>query len=162
MKLVKLSFLTMLLAIFGVAAWADDDCVEEWDIFQLGFMKDVPTDTATVSTYGVKVGAPISTGAPVYGVEAGVFWAGSSKVVGFQGSLIATDAAEISGLQLAILNFAGQVNGVQLAILNFAENCCGLQIGGFNSSRGKSFQIGIVNYIEDAWLPVFPIVNFKF
>ena len=106
------------------------------------------SDSATVPVNGVKVGAPISDGARVNGVEGAVLYAGSTEVNGLQGSLIAASADTVGGLQLSLFN---QV-----------RDCCGLQLGIVNMAEGKSFQIGLLNYVKDAWIPYFPVVNFKF
>lgn len=145
MKFFKVLSLAILAGVAAVGAAAAD---ESYDMFQLAFCENVPTNTATVTTYGVKVGAPISMGAPVFGVEAAVFYAGSDEVTGFQGSLIAAHAKKITGLQLAIVSLA--------------ETCDGLQIGIYNHAAGNSFQLGILNHIEGAAVPFLPVVNFRF
>ena len=120
----------------------------KWSICQIGILAGTPTDTLDTAVYGVKVGAPVVTGAPVAGVEAAVLYAGSSAVVGFQGSLIAADAKEVTGLQLSLVNFV--------------QSCYGLQLGIYNSAEKASFQFGLLNHIEGAWIPWMPICNFKF
>ena len=37
-----------------------------------------------------------------------------------------------------------------------------LQLGLFNMTDGKGMQFGFINYSKDAWIPVFPILNFNF
>ncbi len=133
----------------GVAGAAECEPVEsDWTFLQICFAPGVPSDSATVPVNGVKVGAPISDGARVNGVEGAVLYAGSTEVNGLQGSLIAASADTVGGLQLSLFN---QV-----------RDCCGLQLGIVNMAEGKSFQIGLLNYVKDAWIPYFPVVNFKF
>ena len=37
-----------------------------------------------------------------------------------------------------------------------------LQLGLLNMTNGKGVQFGAINYNKDAWIPVFPILNFSF
>ncbi len=130
--------------LLACGAMADD-----WEWISIGFTEDVPSDAATTTVCGVKVGAPICGGtAPVYGVEAAVLWAGTECVNGFKGSLIACGGKEVKGLQFSLINLAEKVGGLQLGI--------------FNSAKSQSFQIGILNHIEDACIPWMPVLNFKF
>ena len=154
MKRIFWSMLLLLAGFSGALTAAEATAgvptanAKKWDVLQIGFVPGAPTDTATTPVYGIRIGAPICAGAPVIGVEAAVFYAGSAEVSGFQGCLIMTEAKRITGLQLAPVNFV--------------EDCAGLQLGIFNFAEGKTFQIGILNYIKDAPVPFLPIVNFKF
>ena len=38
----------------------------------------------------------------------------------------------------------------------------GVQLGIVNVSHGKGLQFGLINYVKDGFLPVFPILNFAF
>jgi len=132
----------VLLTAFGAAAG-------DWEIFSLSFTEDVPSDAATTEVRGTKVGIPITAGpAPVCGLDFAICWAATEKVDGVQCSTIG--------------NGGKKVNGLQFAIVNFAEEVCGLQLGVFNSAKGKSFQIGILNHIEGGLIPWFPVINMKF
>ncbi len=120
-----------------------------WTFIAFAFGTDLPSDAATTSVYGVKVGVPASGGpAPVYGVEASVLWAGTDSVDGVQCSLIATESEALNGLQLALVNFGKQVAGLQLGIVNF--------------SKDSAFQIGLLNHIENSCVPWMPFINCKF
>lgn len=112
------------------------------------FFEGAPTNADITLTNGIKVGAPMSFGAPVNGLEASVFNSASSYVNGIQCSIL--------------VNTAKEVEGLQFGIANFLDNCYGLQLGIVNMAQQDSFQIGLVNIIEDGWLPFFPIVNFNF
>lgn len=112
------------------------------------FFNDVPSSAKNTITNGIKVGAPFSFGAPVNGLECSVFASASSEVDGVQASILVNDGKKVEGLQFGIINIL--------------DMCDGLQLGIFNMARAESFQIGIVNYIEGATVPVLPFVNFKF
>gem|GEM_PF-1304763 len=123
--------------------------VYPWTFINLQFFPGVPTDAGYMQTNGVKVGAPVSAGeAPVYGVEASVLWAGTDEVNGLQCSLIACDAQEVTGIQFSLVNMSVKVCGLQLGIVNFADD--------------ETFQIGLLNFIENGPVFCLPIVNFNF
>lgn len=120
-----------------------------WTFVNLQFFPEAPSDAGVTETYGVKVGAPISDGeAPVNGVEASVLWAGSDKANGLQCSLITCQAEEVTGIQFSLVNMSVKVCGLQLGIVNFAED--------------ETFQIGLLNFIENGAVFCLPIVNFNF
>ena len=120
-----------------------------WTFINLQFFPGVPTDAECTQTYGVKVGAPITTGkAPVFGVEGSVLWAGTDEVNGLQCSLIACDAKKVTGIQFSLVNMSVTVCGLQLGIVNYASD--------------KTFQIGLLNFVEDGPVFCLPILNFNF
>ena len=152
---MKKQICLLLLALFAGTVMASSELDpwapqyrDKWSIFQIGILTGVPTDTLDSAVYGVKLGAPVVTGAPVAGVEGSVLFSGSCAVVGFQGSLIASDAQEVTGMQLSLVNFVRRCYGLQLGIYNSAEEC--------------SFQLGLLNHIEGALIPWMPIFNVKF
>lgn len=119
-----------------------------WTFINLQFFPGVPSDAEFIQTNGVKVGAPITTGeAPVYGVEASVLWAGTDQTTGLQCSLIACDAKKVTGLQFSLVNMSVTVNGLQLGIVNYASD--------------KTFQVGLLNFIEGGPVFCLPILNFN-
>ncbi|MDD3885539.1 MAG: hypothetical protein PHI35_01560 [Victivallaceae bacterium] len=121
----------------------------DWDFLSFGVTEDFPSDSAEIPICGVKIGVPICGGnAPVYGVEAAIFYAATKEVEGLKCSLIATNCKETEGMQFALVNFADKTDGLQLGI--------------FNSAKHEAFQIGLLNHIEDAMIPWLPIVNFNF
>lgn len=142
MKKYLLTAVLALLTVFSVSAG-------EWELLSIGFTETMPSDAATTTVCGFKLGVPICGGAaPVYGLEAAVFWSGTESVDGVKCSLIATGG--------------NRVGGLQLALVNFAENVSGLQLGIFNSAKNSAFQLGLINHIENAPLPWLPILNVKF
>lgn len=70
------------------------------------------------------------------------------------------------GLSLGIFNMAGSNFGMQSGLVNVISNYGyggskykGIQIGLINS--GGSFQIGLLNHNQNAWLTWMPIINFS-
>ena len=55
-------------------------------------------------------------------------------------------------------------NGAQIGIFNDSEDFGGFQLGVLNFTKDKEslgFQIGLINYMENGFLPIFPIFNFS-
>ena len=96
------------------------------------------------------------------GMQAGVVNT-SADFAGMQAAVAVNVSDNAAGLQAALaVNVADKVGGVQAALYNQAQKVDGLQAGLVNVSQEGGFQIGLVNYIKDGWLPVFPLINFKF
>ena len=123
----------------------------DWDFIGVGFFPKAPPSADIVDVYGLKFGIPVSFG-------------DNAKVVGMEASMIASTTKRVKGLQCALIYCkADKVSGVQAnPIVNDAKDVSGVQAGIVNIASGKSFQFGLVNYIEDSSVPFFPIVNFKF
>lgn len=47
-------------------------------------------------------------------------------------------------------------------MVNIVKKIYGLQLGVVNIAEDVSFQIGLINYIENSALPVFPVINVRF
>lgn len=123
--------------------------LNDWEFFELVFVPGAPSSSLHSKIYGVKVGAPISSGNGIVdGVEASVFTSLTANVCGFQTAGFYVDAQKM--------------NGLQFSIVNYAEELCGVQLGIVNMSKKGGFQIGVVNYIKDGAIPFFPVINFKF
>ncbi len=88
----------------------------------------------------------------------------SDKFQGLQAALaLNVNSGDVTGFQAAGVNVVnGKFSGVQCGIYSQVEESNGLQLGLVNVSRKKGLQFGMLNYIEDAWIPVFPILNFSF
>ena len=122
---------------------------EKWDFIQLGIWFGFPTSTKHMKVNGVKIGAPFCSGTGVVtGVEGAVLCGASDTVKGVQASGVMSKSKCVDGLQFSIINYSPEVNGLQLGILNMAKS--------------KSFQIGLLNYIEDSTVPWMIIMNFRF
>lgn len=122
---------------------------ELWDFLEFGFWFDVPSSTKNSNVYGIKIGAP--------------FCSGQGKVNGIETAVFCGATENIKGLQACILgSISKRLDGVQFSIVNYCEEVTGLQLGVVNIAKKKSFQLGIVNYIEDGAIPFMPVVNFRF
>jgi hypothetical protein len=70
-----------------------------------------------------------------------------------------------SAVQVGVINNnADTSSGTQVGILNVGYGFKGVQVGLFNGSfqrDSSSLQFGLLNYMEDGFLPVFPFFNFK-
>ena len=124
---------------------------ENWDFVGVAVFPTAPPSADIVDVYGLKLGLPVSFGekTKVVGVEAGLFAATTKRVKGIQCALLYCESDKVSGVQAnPIVNIADDVDGVQAGLINIAD--------------GSSFQIGLINYIEDSSVPFFPIINFKF
>jgi hypothetical protein len=123
--------------------------LNDWEFFELAFVPGVPSSSVNSKIYGVKVGAPISSGNGIVdGVEASLFTSMTDNVNGFQTAGFYVDTQKMNGLQFSIVNSADDLGGVQLGIVNMTQK--------------KGFQIGFVNYIKDGMIPFLPVINFKF
>ncbi|MFA6567280.1 MAG: hypothetical protein WCS96_03640 [Victivallales bacterium] len=168
MKSVILSFMTAVCLTASVFADKGDDAaavkqpvkkevaapakaqpLNDWEFFELVFVPGAPSSSLSSKIYGVKVGAPISSGNGIVdGVEASLFTSMTANVNGFQTAGFYVEAQKMNGLQFSIVNFAEELGGVQLGLVNMSQK--------------KGFQIGVVNYIKDGMIPFFPVINFKF
>jgi len=122
----------------------------DWDFIYIAFFPNVPSSANESRVYGVKVGAPISFGEKsfVSGVEISAFASINGEMNGFQAS--------------PVFNSAKELKGLQFSIVNLVEKAWGLQLGLVNCAKSGSFQIGLINYIEDSPIPVLPIINCRF
>ena len=91
-------------------------------------------------------GSLVSLADDVYGLQAGLAFARAKDVNGFQASGVCVNSGKLAGVQCNLYGQVGDSRGVQLGIVNV--------------SHGKGVQFGLVNYIKDGFLPVFPIFNF--
>ena len=93
-------------------------------------------------------GGGITLADNVYGLQAGLLYAQAKDVKGFQASAVCVNTGKLSGVQCNLYGQVADSNGVQLGIVNV--------------SHGKGLQFGLINYVKDGFLPVFPILNFAF
>lgn len=113
----------------------------------------------------------------------------TERLVGAQVALVGNNAANVTGLQLAgvvnvsqgatgfqvgLGNGAKRIGGAQVGIYNLVETGIGLQLGAVNQATGglggiqlglwnqtaEGLQIGLLNFHENGFLPVFPFFNF--
>ena len=103
-----------------------------------------------MDVYGFRIGAPVAFG-------------NNSFVAGIELSILAGMSSEVYGLQAApIFVSADHVEGIQFSVVNIVKKIYGLQLGVVNIAEDVSFQIGLINYIENSALPVFPVINVRF
>ena len=87
----------------------------------------------------------------------------SGNVIGCQPAAILNHSKNMNGVQLAVItNVSDKVTGFQSSLVNSATDVNGMQFGLINMSKGKSLQFGLLNYIDNAAVPLLPLVNFKF
>ena len=111
---------------------------------------------------GLQASCLYSQAGDFYGIQASTVNL-SKNATGLQAALGVNVTDSVSGFQAAPVNVvSGPMNGMQCGVYSQVKECNGVQLGVVNVSESKGLQFGLVNYIKDAWLPVFPIVNFKF
>ena len=135
---------------------------------------------ASPDLVGVRMTIPYSTKQDsVSGVDVG-FWGRAVYFEGLQLNLIRNDvkdlmsgfqvgiynsigSGELVGLQAGLFNEAGSLRGLQAGIINIAGEAEGFQVGIINRAETMhGFQIGLLNFIREAEVRFFPIVNVGF
>ncbi len=87
----------------------------------------------------------------------------AGNVQGLQAALGFNMSKDVTGFQAAGVNVVdGKFTGVQCGLYSQVKECSGLQLGIVNVSGKGGLQFGLLNFIKDAWIPVFPIFNFSF
>lgn len=140
--------LTFLLLSF-LPVFSAEEREEDWDFISLTFFPGIPPEEEVYDTYGLKLGLPLSFTSPrglLSGVGFALFSSEEKRVKGWQSAIFYTEAEEVEGFQSALF-------------LNKAESCKGLQLGLVNFSRKGAVQVGLLNFIKDSPLPIFPFVN---
>ncbi len=130
------------------------------DAFQFAVWHGVPNYT-NYDVSGLKLGIPASGGdASVWGWELALLSASSRDVTGLQTSFLFNESSWVDGMQAALL--VNQVRDqysstVQFGLINLNGS---LQFGLVNASP-DAVQFGFLNFNENCFLPVFPLVNFS-
>lgn len=107
-------------------------------------------------------GAMVCMAGDVHGLQASAVNV-SDNVTGCQPAAIFNYSKDIKGCQLAtIVNVSDKINGFQGGLINSATGVTGMQFGLINMSKSKGLQFGLLNFIDDAAVPMLPLVNFKF
>ena len=122
-----------------------------------------PIISASDEIYGVQ-GAPlISYAKKAEGVRCSFMNISSKKTKGLQIGAMNLNLQNSSGLDIAVINVAsGNMRGVQLGAGNYAGGERGVQFGIFNMSEWCGVQFGLINIIQNGWLPFCPIFNISF
>ncbi len=98
----------------------------------------------------------------VYGLRLSLLYVTNKRVGGLDLGLFG-DAERMDGLQVGVGNqVLGELHGVQLGFANSADHGGGLQIGVLNKTHDlQGLQIGLINWNDEGFLPVFPLFNFS-
>jgi hypothetical protein len=139
--------------------------LEDWTFFQLGFVPGYPTGCRMSNVYGMKLGAPMTSGyGRVYGVEPSIFYSGTDHIMGAQASwfgpaigkeIIGVQAGpgsavakSVRGFQAGAASVSETVEGVQAAIVSVADRVAGAQFAAVNVANDevRGLQFGMVNY----------------
>ena len=84
----------------------------------------------------------------------------SGDVIGLQAAAAVNVSGNVTGFQAAtVTNVIGDLTGLQISLINKAEVSRGVQLGLINMAKETGVQFGLINYIEDGFLPFFPVVN---
>lgn len=143
-----------------------------------GIRTGFPVSEGSGAVDGIEISPVLSYSDYVYGLQCSGFMNHSTITEGVRCSLVNTSSEWTKGLQLSVINLNFQnstgldlaivnatsknMRGVQLGLGNYAGNQKGLQFGIFNMIEKCGLQIGLINIIQDGWLPFFPIFNFSF
>lgn len=139
--------------------------LSDWTFFQLGFVPGYPTGTRYSNVYGLKLGAPMTSGySRVYGVEPSILYSGTDHIMGVQaswfGPCVGRDiigvqagpscavAKNVYGFQAGAASVTHNIDGVQAGIVNVAKTVAGAQFAAVNvaSEKVEGLQFGVVNY----------------
>lgn len=103
-----------------------------------------------LNVYGLRIGLPASYG-------------GGTYVYGLDYALLISQSRNVKGLQLSFVNSGENGNGVQFGLFNIARTSGLLQIGIVNDGEDNSecLQIGLINKLDNGFLPIFPLINFS-
>lgn len=141
--------------IIGWTIW----CGAE-DVIQIGILGGFP-DYTNYGVSGLKLGIPVSGGdGAVCGWELGILSAMSRNVSGLQTSVLFNRSSWVDGVQMSLL--VNQVKNdysstTQLSFINLGGS---FQAGVINLSD-DAFQVGGMNFNQNGFLPIFPIINFS-
>jgi hypothetical protein len=111
------------------------------------------------TTKGCQMGMINYTEGEVTGAQFGLINVNTLKVKGFQfGAINYNDmvTADVSGVQLGVVNTAKHVHGVQLGFVNYAETLKGVQLGLWNQVNSRGWDQ------FDPLPKVFPFINVGF
>ncbi len=112
---------------------------------------------------GVQLAA-LNYGGSLAGVQIGAVNGVTSPSVGLQVGVVNTSLTDYTGCSIGALNYADKMVGLQLGVVNLATvSGRGVQLGVFNAATAfTGLQIGVLNVMDNAVVPVLPIVNGSF
>jgi hypothetical protein len=167
-KLLAAVLLISCLAMIANPLFADDSSKQASNSspFRLCFWPGVWHWPKNVNIYGISLGLPVTynNSDTVAGVDAALGVSMSNKVQGVRFSFLLNNGKDSNGLEGACVNLSKNYGGVSLGIFNqAAEKSEMLQLGLINqSSDSKGVQIGLINLMDNGFLPIFPFINFGF
>ena len=108
--------------------------------------------------------APVNYAGSLYGMQVAALNVNKVVSKGFQIGAYNADLNEYSGWSFGAVNYADRIEGLQLGALNIIATAGrGVQIGVINSAVVFSgIQIGVLNLIGNAEIPILPIMNAQF
>ena len=116
-----------------------------------------------IAVHGLSFGVPATCGQgeKVIGADIALLFCKTEDVTGAQISFVNL-GSKIKGAQVSLVNLSKDVKGAQVGLFNRTEDANGAQIGLVNYSKhAKSgIQLGLINVMENGFLPVFPFFNF--
>lgn len=97
----------------------------------------------------------------VAGLDAAWFISLSNNIYGLQLSPL-NRSENSAALQLGACNTQDKSAGAQFGLVNISEDSALFQLGVFNKANKESsvFQLGLINVLDNGFLPFFPIINF--
>lgn len=126
---------------------------------------------------GVELAVLGSSTYTVEGWQAALLVCAVNHIDGAQTSILTSVGRQVNGVQLSLVNVARvldgwqialynaatyDIEGLQLGVVNSSQSVDGVQIGLFNITEKQGFQIGLINVIEDGWLPFSILVNWSY
>lgn len=128
--------------------------------FQLSLIPDVAIHSKTTHITGVSLNVWGEN--PQNALALGIINGSTGYSSGLSFGLLANYAENYSGAQLAwIANYSSiTLSGLQLAVFNYAENLSGIQLGliNFAGSSDQGVQVGLINIMNQTknWFSYFP------
>jgi hypothetical protein len=142
-----------------------------------GMKFGIPISGGNGTVGGVEMSIAASTTSRVYGLQLSPFVNISDVMDGVQFCAITNATNHVAGWQMSMINVSdvayglqmGIVNvdtvklkGAQFGVYNYSEEVGGVQLGIVNIAKKCGVQFGLINIIEDGWLPFFPLINISF
>ena len=118
--------------------------------------------SSTYNVYGLQFATLASAAKYVEGFQFAALTCISKKLDGFQLSVVNV-IKDLYGVQLGAYNVVtNDANGAQIGAFNVAGAADGTQVGVINIATKCGFQVGLINVIEDGWLPFCILFNYSF
>lgn len=147
------------------------------DMEVYGIRTGFPVSGGTGAVDGLEIAPLVSYSDYVNGLQFSPVLNRTKNTTGFRCGLVNTSTERVRGFQLSVFNYndadsnsldiaalmnytSNYIKGIQISpIANYAAKS-GWQIGLYNQSKTNAFQIGLINIIEEGYIPFFPVINF--